>query len=458
MAIQRRSKQHTGRRRAVGIIRVSHVGDRKGDSFISPTEQRQQIERHCAMHKIDLVEVYEELDVSGGTPLHKRPGLRQAVALIESGEAEVIVAAYFDRLVRDLSVQREMLARVEDAGGAILAIDAGEISARTASRWLSSTMLGMVAEYHRRITAEKVAAAREDAVERGVVPWAQIIPGYRRGPNGVLVVEETEAPHVAEAFRLRANGASLQDVRTYLAQNGIKRSYHATKTLLSSRVVLGEIVFGDLRNTEAHPAIVDRLTWQRCQDMRIPRGRRPASLRLLARLALLRCGTCGSAMSAATVKTHGRPFPVYRCGSSADCDRGAAISCDLLERAVVERVKTMLAHESESASPEANVADAEAELARREADLDVAIAAFDGLDVASARQRLLAMQADVTAAAARLERLRATTTSATHVNASRDWDVLTVDEQRALIVATIARITVWPGRGPERFRIEPFGE
>ena len=41
--------------------------------------------------------------VSGGKSLDQRPGLSAAVAAIEAGEADVVAAAYFDRLFRSLS-------------------------------------------------------------------------------------------------------------------------------------------------------------------------------------------------------------------------------------------------------------------------------------------------------------------------------------------------------------------
>jgi len=39
------------------------------------------------------------------------------------------------------------------------------------------------------------------------------------------------------------------------------------------------------------------------------------------------------------------------------------------------------------------------------------------------------------------------------VNASTDWDRLTLDEQRALIRATVDQAVVVPGRSPERITI-----
>src|SRR5687767_1088692 len=96
-------------RRAVGVIRVSSVGGRSGDSFVSPEDQQQRIADACDRDGLTLVDVLREMDVSGGAPLERRPGLRRAVELVEAGEADVIVVAYFDRLVRSLAVQREVV-------------------------------------------------------------------------------------------------------------------------------------------------------------------------------------------------------------------------------------------------------------------------------------------------------------------------------------------------------------
>ena len=79
-----------------------------------------------------LVETIEELDVSRRRAARaKRHGLRRAVEMVEAGDADVLVVAYFDRLVRSLAVQEEVVERVEQAGGAILAVDVGEVRADT---------------------------------------------------------------------------------------------------------------------------------------------------------------------------------------------------------------------------------------------------------------------------------------------------------------------------------------
>ena len=65
---------------------------------------------------------------------------------------------------------------------------------------------------------------------------------------------------------------------------------------MRSRMYLGEIHFGELHNTHAHEAIIkDRRLFERVQRRTVSRGRHAKSERLLARLGVLRCGTCGLA-------------------------------------------------------------------------------------------------------------------------------------------------------------------
>src|SRR5262249_29601562 len=120
------TKRSTSKRRAVGVVRVSRVGDRDGERFVSPSEQAERIRAACKRDGLRLVDVFEEPNVSGGAPLDQRPGLRRAVELVESGDAEVVVVAFFDRLVRSLAVQLEVVRRIEDARGTIFAADVGE--------------------------------------------------------------------------------------------------------------------------------------------------------------------------------------------------------------------------------------------------------------------------------------------------------------------------------------------
>lgn len=88
------------RRRAIGVERVSRLGER--DEI--PADYREKIEALCEAEGLELLRVESEPNVSGRAPLVKRHGLLAAIEAVEAREADVIVFPYFDRFVRSLRV------------------------------------------------------------------------------------------------------------------------------------------------------------------------------------------------------------------------------------------------------------------------------------------------------------------------------------------------------------------
>ncbi len=440
---------------AIGIVRVSQVRGRDGDSFVSPSEQRERIEAACADKKLRLREVIEELDVSGGTPLAKRTGLRCAVEAIEAGDASVLVVAYFDRLFRSLRVQAEVVQRVEAAGGRVLSLDAGEVSNGTAAQWVNATMLGMLAEYQRRSTAERVGEAQRRAIERGVAPWRHTTPGYTRNEHSVFTPNES-APAVAEAVRMRGDGVTVRECREYLAKHGIERTMAAVSRLFHDRALLGELHFGDLHNLNAHPAIITPEEFRRASAAASPRGRNGKSDRLLARLGVLRCATCDARMTVGT--SNNGKTPVYRC-KNVDCTKKVVISARITEAVVEDAARDALRDMEGRASAEANAREAEQNLEDRQADLDAGIRTFSGLeDEPATREKLAELREARDAAQDRVRQLSGRRTVVT-ASVVRDWTRLTLAERRDLIRVAVARATVAPGgRGAERITVELVSE
>jgi site-specific DNA recombinase len=445
------SKNRIPQRRAIGIVRASRVSGREGESFASPDEQRQRIEAECERDGLDLLDVIPEMDVSGGTPLAKREGLRTAVERVEAGEAQVVVAAYFDRLCRSLKVQGELIERVEAAGGQVLAVDVGQVTNGSAGQWLSGTLLGAVNEYQRRTTTERTAGAQARAVARGATPWARVPLGYDRS-NGTLSPNPDEVPIVRRAFKMRADGESLAAIRKMLKSHGIERSHRGVQVMLANRIYLGELHFGKLVNLAACEPIIDRELWDRVQRIVIPRGPQPASTRLLSRLGILRCGSCGARLSTMKLPKQG-DYPIYRCPTSSDCDRHMTISAVIAEEVVVAATRAAIADIEGRAHAQANRRQAEADLASAESALEAAVSAFDGLgDLQATKDKLAQLGAAADEARERLERMGAGDI-AIRVNGAEEWDQLTHDEQRELIRATIKTAVVAPGRGADRITI-----
>ena len=451
-------------KRAVGIVRVSQTKGREGETFHSPITQRDRIVAECERQNFELIEVHEELDVSGGKTLDKRPGLAAAVAAVEAGDADVVMAAYLDRLTRSVRVRSEVVERVEAAGGLVFTVDMGIQSDATAGQWLSGTMHSAVAEYQRRTTAERTAVAQQRSIDRGIPPWPNVPPGYKwpvigragngRAIHGSYEVDPAVAPLIVKAYEMRAAGDTIDDVRAYLRSAGLRRSYRGVQSMLASRVYLGEIHFGSYApNLDAHPALVTPGLFEAVQLVRVTRGTRPKSLRLLARLEVLRCGTCGARLVVGTQTQRGRKYPFYRCIPTSDCPRRVTIGAAMIEGAVVEAVKEALAGMVGRTSGEQRARDAEVALAKAEADIDAALRTFAGLEAeAGAKARLDELRAAREDARHRVEQLGGLRSSLT-VTAADDWDRFSLEAQRALIRAVVARADVAPGRGLDRVTI-----
>ena len=433
--------------RAIGIVRQS----RSREDSLSPVEQRERIEAICGREGLELLTVHEELDVSGGTPLADRDGLRAAVEAVERGAAQVVVVAYFDRLFRSLTVQAEVVKRIEQAGGRILAADIGEVSGATPAQWISGTMLGVVSEYYRRSVGERVGEAKVRAVARGVLPYPNVPLGYVRQADKTLAPSE-DAEAVRDAFALRAKGATIREVRELLVERGIERPYRSVQSMFRSRVYLGEIRFGKLANRTAHEPLIDRRTWDACQG--VGRATSPATRRLLSGLGVLRCGTCGGPL---TVNRQ-EAYTFYRCGApTGDCPKRVAISAPKVEAVVRDAVQDLLRDVTGRASAVGEARAAVAELDAAQAKLDTAI-------------RILADMTDEPAAIANLRELRekrdAARENAEHLGSlvsaftvtADDWDDLSLDGRRALVRATLERVAVGPGRGADRVSIHPVSE
>src|SRR5437588_2069621 len=230
-------------------------------------------------------------------------------------------------------------------------------------------MMGAAFRYYAEVTGEKVAAARERVVARGVLPNSRISPGYVRGQDGVLVVERPKARIVVEAFKRRDRGASLVEIQAWLAKHGIERSISGVAWMLRSRMYLGEIHFGELHNTHAHePIIKDRALFERVQRRTVSRGCQAKSERLLARLGVLRCGTCASRM------VINSDSGSYRCGdtSANRCRRRVAVKADRVEEVVLDAVRaySATADAPRRASRRQQIREADDAITRANADLD----------------------------------------------------------------------------------------
>lgn len=444
-------------KRAVGIIRVSEIGGRNGDRFHSPDIQRERIERDCANHGLELAEIIEELDVSGGKPLQARKGLSRALAAVESGQIHAIVFAYRDRVDRSIDTASELCRRMDQAEGLLIA-DGRVITHATHDGWRQATFESFLNEDQRRAISAKMLDVHRRSISRGVAPF-RLPLGYRRRDDGVAEPDPETAALAVEAWERRAAGESLPVIRAWLIDEGARLSLNTVTRMLQSRFYLGELHYkraGVVPNLRAHEPLIDPDTYARAQLRRGElRGRHAKSPHLLARLGVLRCG-CGTRMSL-SARGQGRTGAYYRC-SNRECSARVTIDARIAEEAVTKAVKDALRTAQGRASIAESAQEAVPRLERAQDDLDSALRVF-ALTGAENEPAAVERIADLVKVRddARAEVDRIGPDRAETINLVDDWERLTLDERRDIIRATIRSATVTrEGRGIGRVKCDPF--
>ncbi len=255
--------------RAVGYVRVSKVGGREGDSFISPQLQREQIEAVARREGLEVAEVIEELDASGGDA--SRPGWNRAIEMVERGEVDGIAVWNFARFSRSVKDALAALERVEGAGGRVWS--ATEDFGDGPSGKMLRTILLAVGEAERDRARATFSAATASAVERGIHVAGTIPLGYERGQDRRLVPDPTTAPVVVGLFERRARGWSWTRLAKWLANEGHEMSENGVAGLIRNPVYIGQARYGASKKDDAHEAIVPRSLWRRCQSKALPSAR-----------------------------------------------------------------------------------------------------------------------------------------------------------------------------------------
>jgi site-specific DNA recombinase len=450
-----------------GYIRVSRVGGRSGDSFISPEVQREQIARYAQLHGHEVVAFHEDLDQSGGTI--KRPGFQAMLARIEGGETDGVLVPRLDRFGRSVPRIYEALERIQEAGGQLLSV-AEEFNLSTAAGKAHFNMLGMMAQYQRDLATEAWDASNRRAIERGI-HFTRVPPfGYLRGEDRRLVPDPATAPLVREMFQRRAVRGSWRAIAAWLNEthprdDGRSWTSRNIATMVKNRAYVGEAFHGEHRNANAHEAIVTLPEWDAANAVKGGPGAIHERSALLA--GLIRCAGCRYAMRRTFVtKGNGERAAIYSCQrkhTGGDCPAPANVLAHLVEGVVAGRVLAFMGDMTWNVGDDdgGGLEEAERQLAHAEGQLAAFLADDELRDVvgrdsflAEARKRQRAVdaareRAEEAKAARRLEERRRYVLREEWAKWQGDGEELRADTLRSVLETVYVR----KGRGPVQGRV-----
>jgi len=215
--------------RIVIYLRVST--DEQAESGLGLEAQRAACHAVADRLAAPIAAIHQD-ELTGATPLDRRPGLMEAIAGV--GRGDVLLVAKRDRLARGDALLTAMIeAAVRRRGGRILSAAGEGTDDDDPASILMRRMIDAFAEYERLIIAGRTRAALRAKSARGEragqVPYGHRLSGNgprsrKRGLPTGLEPDQAEVATIALMLELRAAGRSLRAIARELDRRG-----HRTK-------------------------------------------------------------------------------------------------------------------------------------------------------------------------------------------------------------------------------------
>jgi DNA invertase Pin-like site-specific DNA recombinase len=338
--------------RATIYARLSHLraGEEADDEDNSVERQVKACERYCGERGWQVVQVHREENVSG----YKRvatPELEAALDDIERGRADVLLVWKLDRLTRrGIGRAGVILDKAEAASARIVSV-VDHVDTSASSGQLLFSILVSVARAESENTSIREKAANYARAQQG--KWHG--SGRSYGYSEALEVVEAEAREVRDMARRVLSGASLRSIAADLNDRGVRalrggtweqgqvRELLLAPKLRGARAYHGQVVQNVTPQWEPVLSEDEQLAVLAILNDPARRCKPPlAAPRLL--VGLVRCGSCGMALSA--VK-HGRSYGCTAGPGRKNCGH-VCVTLAGLDRFVIGEVVRALAVRSQA--------------------------------------------------------------------------------------------------------------
>jgi site-specific DNA recombinase len=224
------SAAHAGRAFAA-LVRVSKVGGREGESFVSPTQQEDRVRAAVASLGGAVEKVVTELDVSGRST--DRDGLNEALEWVYDRAHERGLAVLdISRLGRTLKGTMEVIETLQSLDGAFLSVNE-QMNTTTSSGRLAIQNMAAIAEFQSNTISDRWKSVHEDRIGDGLPSGGAARFGYEierttdpatgRVKNArVQTPHPTNGPTLAQMYRDFVAGRGALSIARDLNARGVK--------------------------------------------------------------------------------------------------------------------------------------------------------------------------------------------------------------------------------------------
>ena len=361
--------------------RLSRDDELQGESN-SISNQKRILETYCREQNLLNWQFFVDDGWSGAN--FERPGFQKMLEGVESGEIKTVVTKDLSRLGRNylqVGLYTEMV--FPKKGVRYIAVNDGVDSAQGDSEL--SALKNLFNEWMVKDTSKKIKAVFKSKGMSGKPLTSHPPYGYIMGEDGMFAIDEETAPVVKQIYALCLAGNGPGKIARMLTEQNIPtpgtmeyqrtgntRRYYPDYPCRWSATTVGHILerqeyIGNTVNFKTeqvsykfkgtvytperemifentHPAIIDKATWERVQELRKQRKRPNRYDEVGLFSGLVFCADCGSVMYQQRYDKPNRKQDCYICGSykkrTADCT-AHFIRTDLLAEGVTANLKAI---------------------------------------------------------------------------------------------------------------------
>ena len=372
--------------RVAAYCRVSTDSDEQLDSY--EAQLAYYTDAIAKNPKWRFAGIYADEGITG-TQANKRPNFQKMIRDCEKGKIDFILTKSVARFARN-TVDSLRYVRKLKAMGIGVFFEEQALDSMKSENEMFLGLYSVMAQAESENISANVRWGIQQRMKSGTFAFRYTILGYRRGENGEPEIIPEEAEVVRKIFNMYLEGASLDQIKSYLETNGIKTkkgksvwSKQIIQDMLCNERFAGDMLLqktyiencinkkvkknrGEMAKyliTNNHPAIISKETFKLVQAEIARRSskRKTSDLSIteqgkysgkFALTEILVCGECGSPYRRKTWVIKGEKKRVWRCLNRVEhgtqyCKRSVSIDEEKLQEAICRGLRNAFEYRNE---------------------------------------------------------------------------------------------------------------
>jgi len=206
-------------KKLVGYCRVS-TDNQKEEGTIEIQEN--SLKKYADKNGYELVKIFEDNGISGGSELENRPGLAELFSYTENNkEIEGVLIFKLDRLARDLYIQEHLIKKLEGLNKKLISIEEPHLDSNDPIRKAFRQFMGIISELEKAFITMRLSGGRINKAQKGGYAGGATALGYKT-KNKKLIIDKEQAEIIRIIFKMkRYKRMGLREIARELNKKGI---------------------------------------------------------------------------------------------------------------------------------------------------------------------------------------------------------------------------------------------